>query len=400
MSIKIVLTGGRSPAALELSRLLHAAGHTVIAAESWKRHLCGASKSVAMSCELPPPNQNPRVYAEALRSVIIDSKADVLLPTCEEIYTISKYRDMLIEHCQVFAEPISVLERLHHKGKFIEWAESLGLKVPLTRMAESREELMSLASNRGLFPGGVILKPAYSRSGSKVGVISDAALTPDIEKAVQAAAPISAAYPWVVQARLPGRQLCTYSIAQQGTLVAHTAYWTRYTAGVGSCVHFEHVWEGETFHFVEIFVKATGFTGQIAFDFKEGLDGRLLPIECNPRATSGIHLLAGVPGIDRALVAPSGLQSEGILVPPASGTASMLGAAMLLTGWRGSRTIRQWREWVLDYARARDVLFRWNDPMPAVEQLGVFGRLCVQQWRTGMSLLELTTSDIEWNGEA
>lgn len=398
---RIVLTGGRSPAALELSRLLHAAGHTVFAAESWTRHLCRASRSVTASYMLPPPRQDPSGYAEGLRSVLERCRADVLLPTCEEIYTIARYRDRLEAGCRVLAEPLSVLERLHHKGRFIQLAESLGLPVPFTRLAENREELLDLAGNREWFPDGAVLKPAYSRFGSKVIRVSPACQgNPDaVHEALSSASPVTASYPWVVQAYLPGRQLCTYSMAHGGIITAHTAYWTRHTAGLGTSVHFEHVPERVTSRFVEAFVQALGFTGQIAFDFKEDRQGRLLPLECNPRTTSGIHLLADAPGIDRALLMAPGSPSAA-LTPPSAGRPSMLGLAMLLTGWQGKRTFRQWKEWAHDWSRARDVLFRWNDPMPAVEQLRVFGRLGLQRMRTGLPLMELTTSDIEWNGEA
>jgi predicted ATP-grasp superfamily ATP-dependent carboligase len=393
---RIIVTGGRSPAALELSRLLHAGGHTVLAAESWRRHLCRASNSVSASFELPPPRTNPAGYAEALRSVIVACKADLVIPTCEEIYTIARYREMLSEYCDIFSEPLPVLAQLHHKGIFIQLAEAFGLNVPRTRMAESREELVALAEDRGLFPDGVVMKPVYSRFASKVLVFPQRAL--NLTKAVKSIDSISATYPWVVQSYLPGRQLCTYSIAHHGVLTAHTAYWTKYTAGKGASVHFEHVLEKESLHFVEALVQGLSFTGQIAFDFKEDREGRLLPLECNPRSTSGIHLLADTPGIDLAFISPSARSGREIEFPAAR-KPSMLGSAMLLGGWKDRRTVRAWNEWLSDWVRGRDVLFRWNDPMPALEQLTMLGQLSMERMRTGLSFMELTTADIEWNGE-
>lgn len=397
-SKRIVVTGGRSPAALEITRLLHAAGHTVFAAESWERHLCRASRSVAASFKLPAPRHDPEGYAEALRRVIVQCNADVLLPTCEEIYTIARYKELLSEHCYVFTEPLAVLSQLHHKGKFIERASSFGLPVPQTRLAENPEQLLRLAGDRELFPHGAVMKPAYSRFASKVMVIpSDRQL--DLQKVLSAVNSVSAQYPWVVQNYLPGRQLCTYSIAHQGVITAHTAYRTKHTAGQGASVQFEHEADRESFAWVETFVKKLGFSGQIAFDFKEDHEGRLLPLECNPRTTSGIHLLAGVRGLDRVFL-QSERCSDGTPLTPSSGSPAMLGAAMLLTGWSGKHTWGEWQEWASDWARSRDVLFRRDDPMPALEQLRVLGRLTKERLRSKLSLIELTTSDIEWNGEA
>jgi predicted ATP-grasp superfamily ATP-dependent carboligase len=395
-SKRIIVTGGRSPAALELSRLLSASGHTVFAAESWKRHLCRSSRSVSASFLLPPPKQNPADYAKELRSVIESCRADILIPTCEEIYTIARYRELLGECCVVFTEPLSILEQLHHKGSFIRLVEAFGLNAPITRVAESRGELLDLARDKELFPDGVVLKPVYSRFASKVVAIPPGSR--NVEKYAGQVEQISEMYPWVVQSYLPGRQLCTYSVVHQGHIAAHTSYWTKYAAGRGASIHFEHVVERETFRFVETLVKALGFTGQIAFDFKEDREGRLLPLECNPRMTSGIHLLANTRGIDRVFVSQGTLSKECTLYPT-SREPSMLGAAMLVSGWRGSRSLREWKEWAMDWARGRDVLFDWNDPMPAFEQLRVLGRLAMERLRTGVSLMELTTSDIEWNGE-
>ncbi|TGV95612.1 hypothetical protein EN797_039860, partial [Mesorhizobium sp. M2E.F.Ca.ET.154.01.1.1] len=40
---------------------------------------------------------------------------------------------------------------------------------------------------------------------------------------------------------------------------------------------------------VERIVAGTGWSGQISFDLMREADGTVLPLECNPRAVSGLH---------------------------------------------------------------------------------------------------------------
>ena len=55
---------------------------------------------------------------------------------------------------------------------------------------------------------------------------------------------------------------------------------------------------------VETFVAREGYTGQIAFDFIETEAGVMYALECNPRATSGVHLLAAHPEFAAAFFTP------------------------------------------------------------------------------------------------
>lgn len=394
---RILITGGRAPVALELARLFREAGHTVLAAESLKRHLCRVSRSVTASFTLPPPRQDPGGYVEGLTSIIDRYGVDLLVPTCEEVFHISKGYDKLAKHCRVFTEPLPVLAKLHHKYEFIRTAASAGLPVPETRLLTCPEEAEELYGDPMLFPSGIALKPAYSRFATRVVLMRRDGGDTSAPLRLGALG-ISAAQPWVAQEYLPGRQLCTYSIVSNGEIRAHTAYWTRYSAGAGASVHFEHTPNQEAFDWVRQFVKAIRYTGQIAFDFKEAPDGTLLPLECNPRATSGIHLLAGAPGIDRSFLTDASTPPSPPLIP-ADGTAAMLGFAMLGSGWQGKRTGRELWRWIQDGLRARDVVFRMKDPLPALEQLRMLKQFLRMKQEHGISLIEATTMDIEWNGE-
>ena len=90
-------------------------------------------------------------------------------------------------------------------------------------------------------------------------------------------------------------------VAHEGRVLGTVVYRARILSGTVA-VSFERVVEPiRTNCWIELFAAGTGFSGFLSFDFRLDAEGRNLPIECNPRATSGIHFVA--PGAARALLA-------------------------------------------------------------------------------------------------
>lgn len=353
----ILITGTRAPSSLEIARHFHAAGHRVVSAESLKYPLCKSSRSVSRSFQVQPPRQDPEGYIEGLEKIIREEKIDLLIPTCEEIYTIAKNRENL--SCEVFCDTFEKLMELHDKWSFIEKAKSLGLAVPRTWRLESNEVLN--------FPLEVVLKPVFSRFGTQVHYLNSHEKLPSLE--------ITKQFPWVAQERLRGPAYCTYSIVREGKIQAHAAYPVKICAGQGACIYFEAVEQKEIFTWIETFVDKIKFTGQIAFDFIQDASGTFYPIECNPRTTSGVHLFTH---LDKAM-----LQFNEKVEEPKKGTKKMLLLAMLGYGRM---------KW------AKDVLFDLRDPWPFFTQFATFFNIAWIARKTGKSLLEASTHDIEWNG--
>ncbi len=420
----ILLTGGRAPATLDLARSFHAQGHRVTVAESLPNSLTAASNATHASFVLPPPRQQPAAFVEALADIIRQQQIDLLIPTCEEIFYVAMGREKLAGLCTVFAEPIERLRTLHNKCRFIQTAEAMGLPVPGTVPIETEADLRAAFEH---WPR-LVLKPVYSRFASRTLILPPASTT-------FASLCASSASPWVAQEYLTGQPLCTYSIAHAGRLTAHTTYRSIFTAGQGATIHFQHVDHRASLAWVRRFVETFGFTGQIAFDFVE-TDGTVRAIECNPRATSGIHLLAAA-----AHFPDTFFDGEmECLFPPAQ-PAPMLSAAMLLYGLpaalknnlytriekntdfqtnpssfrsvytKSSSTLAHERaggtglkkptlgHWWQAFHSGRDVIFRWNDMRPTFAQWQSILHFISLGWRRGITALEASTLDIEWNGE-
>lgn len=421
----ILLTGGRAPATLDLARSFHAQGHRLFVAESLAGSLTATSNATYASFVVPPPRQQPAAFVESLAEIIQTQRIDLLIPTCEEIFYVAMGREKLAALCTVFVEPIERLRLLHDKWTFIQTALEMGLSVPGTLRIETEADLCAAFAR---WPR-LVLKPVYSRFASRTLILPP----PFTAFASLRASPAS---PWVAQEYLAGEPICTYSVAHAGRLTAHTAYRAEFTAGQGATIRFQHAEHPASLAWVQRFVEAFGFTGQIAFDFIEepGAGGTVRAIECNPRATSGVHLLAAAPRFPDAFFQPAFTPvrnqnrnadfTEGAdfadyisvnppfprhprsippseppcLFPPAQ-AAPMLLSAMLLYGLPAALKKQSLSHWWQAFRSGRDVIFRREDARPAFAQWHSLLHFVALGWRHKITPLEASTRDIEWNGE-
>jgi hypothetical protein len=199
---------------------------------------------------------------------------------------------------------------------------------------------------------------------------------------------------WIAQELIAGREICTYSVVQHGRLTAHAAYCADFTAGRGATIVFQPFTHQGSFDWVQRFVAAIGFTGQIAFDFIETPDGEVNALECNPRATSGVHLFSSQPEFASAF-----LDDSSPCLTPAKKGSSMLSTGMLVYGLGASVKKRRFGKWLLTFLASRDVIFDAFDPLPFLFQWRSISAYLKLARMHGLSLLAASTFDIEWNGE-
>lgn len=449
---RFLLTGGRAPATLELARLLRGAGHRVYVAESLPVHLCRSSRDVERCFDVPPPVSDEEGFVDRLRQIIREQHIDYLIPTCEEVFYIARAYDRLSGCCVVFTSPIALMRSLHSKWEFIALLRSGGLHAPDSWLIRREQELHSVL--REIDPEARmkwVLKREFSRFSSKVVIFTGNPPAPLRIKEGES---------WVLQRFVEGRQICTFAVASEGRMGAYAAYAAEFTAGMGASISFVYEPDPDVLLWMKRFVALTGFTGFIALDMILGEDGRIHPIECNPRLTSGIHLFRAGDGIDKAIMAadrrrgathgldepasigrrrgaahgldvhggtdfrwtrlcgpdapaaadlcgyasphsaqlPACGASQEIIVPK-SGHSSMIALAMLLYGLPQVRSMSGLGRWLRRLLTSRDVLFRWRDPLPFLGQLGVYGAIWRISRRMKITPLEASTADIEWNGE-
>lgn len=382
----VLLTGGRAPVTLDLARKFNSYGMTVYVAESLPNHLCKYSRAVKESFELPAPKLFLDRYIEELKAVIVRKQIDLLIPTCEEVFYIARYKDNITSACPgvtVFVDSFEKLKILHDKSAFIEYIGHLGKVVPRTWLLKSHEDVTDFY-RRTQFSQRIIIKPVFSRFATKVFELEDGKNIPPLD--------VSINHPWIVQEFIIGKQYSSYSICHSGTVSAHTTYAAKFTAGKGACICFNHINHPAIYQWVKEIVEKLQFTGQIAFDFIETPEGILYPLECNPRATSGIHLLN-----NQELVAA--MTVPNVALQPSELRSYMIALAMLSYGLSQCKEFAGLQRWMKTFWHSKDVIFSLDDPVPFFQQFVIMKTLYSIYCNRGTSMIEATTYDIEWNGE-
>ena len=161
---RILITGGRAPAALDLARKFDATGHTVFAADSAPWMVCGASRAVQDSFRLPEPKHHPYDFALELARIIERERIDVVVPTCEEVFYVGRFKTLLSERARVFCPDLDILRSLHSKWEFaslVEREAGFGsiVQAPESWRITGGADISSLPAPSDQ----LVFKPVYSR---------------------------------------------------------------------------------------------------------------------------------------------------------------------------------------------------------------------------------------------
>ncbi len=377
--MKVLLTLGRLPKALDIARALAAAGCEVIVAEPFSWHLTRLSRSVARCVRVPAPNDDEQAFQQALVQLIDREGIELVVPVSDETMHVGALHGVLPPSTRLFCPAQPALLALHDKLEFIRIAEQAGLPVPRTCEASDFDGASELLAS-----ARCISKPRYSSAGKGLLDHPRGSSPPREEPA---------APPRVYQEYLPGEELSTFGVARQGELVANVVYRGLIMSGTVA-VSFERVQdppEGLD-DWARQFARATGHDGFLSFDFRLDADGRALPMECNPRATSGIHFitpaaLAEVILNDASTLAADGLRREMRLQQFYPALTEVQSAALRGRGVPGSLRL---------LFGIRDVSWDPADPLPLLLQplasIGILWRTILKGWTFG----EAATFDIAW----
>jgi predicted ATP-grasp superfamily ATP-dependent carboligase len=379
--MRVLILGGRAPVALDHARRFHAQGWHTYVADSVSCRMSNWSNAVDVAVRLPPPRYALSAFREALRRLVEREHIDLILPTCEEVFYLSRIRSSLPVTCNVFTAPFEQLQSLHSKWTFLSLAQNCGVEVPRSERVEGLDEAREWAAGRA-----VVLKPEFSRFGVHVRIHPDGIPhAPDV---------LAEVGPWVVQEYHRGRELCSYSIAVAGRLRAHVVYEPKYRLSGSSSYYFDAVSVPAVQGFVEKIIAKIGFTGQISFDWIQEADGNLCVLECNPRAISGLHLFS----VEDPL--PGLMYEDKAATVVLQGVAPrMVGAVMLGVGLPTAMRAGRLQSWYNDWRRATDVIAPSHDRKPALGALADLCSFAGLALQSRSSLRAATTRDIEWDGE-
>lgn len=375
MSQTALITGARSPAALDIARDLTAAGLAVHMADSSPARIARWSHTPVAVHLHASAVQNRERFRQDIGALVARLWPTIVVPTCEEIFHLAAAREDGVDVGPLFAPDLATLDRLHAKDRFNALALSLGLDAPATTL------ITSPLAETGPALDGQVLKACYSRFG----------LAAMIEPSRAAAAAIrpTNALPWILQTRIEGVEHSSYAVVVDGRITAFSAYRSTMRLSGGAGYAFRPAPDGVRDRMLRasrVLADALGMTGQLALDAID--DGtRSWLIECNPRATSGVHLIAGGGHLARAMrgqvsrSTPS--EDERHLLP------MMLSWGVLDHLRRGHRPT----------LAGRDVIGAPGDRMPLLGAVADTIGFAASSVRHRVSLTGATTRDIEWNGE-
>lgn len=379
--MRVLVLGARAPVALDHARRFASQGWQAFVADSISCRVSAWSHSISGAFRLPPPRYALRQFRQELARLIEQHQIDLLLPTCEESFYVSAVRPQLPKECLVFVAPFEQMHQLHSKARFLELATDCGIPVPKSSVVASLDAARDWAGGRA-----VVLKPEYSRFGVYVRIYQDG--IPQKAESL----PFSAR--WIVQELMTGLELCSYTIAVDGRITAHVVYEPTYRLRRSSSYYFEPRSVPQITTAIAKIVGTLRYTGQISFDWIVSPTGVVVPLECNPRAVSGLHLYLDDEPLPEAI-----LGRVCAAVSPRHDLPAMLAPAMLLFGLPAALRSGTWRRWNMDWHRARDVLTRPCDWGPTPGVFADFSAFGASALRHGCSVRAAATRDSEWDGE-
>lgn len=380
---RVLITGARSAAALDLARDFSAAGWEPLLADSVRSHMARWSNVRASHHSYPPPRQQGEAFRRRICKLVDEHRVELVVPTCEEVFHLSAPSLHAKLGERLFAPDLASLRRLHDKLAFAQACSKWGLPAPESFPVETRAHLDRFAASSRDW----VFKPRFSRFGDKAVVGPAPAALSSISPAPEK--------PWLAQRRVVGEEACFQAIAHCGRMIAFAAYGSKWRLGGGARYAFEPLLADRDAVLREIarrLAHRADLHGQFACDVMFDASGAPHLLECNPRATSGIHLLAGEGHLARAM-------QEGRAAPEVSRRTVYLAPAMLLFGLPLALRTGDTAGWRACLSGGSDAISRPGDRAPLAGALADAGMFFLHGLRHGVSTNAATTWDIEWNGE-
>jgi hypothetical protein len=381
---RILITGARAPVALHFARILSAAGHQIILADSQYFPIARATKFKKAYYHLPKPIESILSYGNAVQQIVNDGSCDLVIPTCEEIFFLAACRDLHRFRLPLLAPSFEKLEAVHNKYQFALSTQGYPAQAAYTRLLTSVADVVAINTEAHK----LVFKPVWSRFASEVLICPTQkqleTLCPSLEK------------PWIAQEYLPGEELCCWALVKDGNVITMSSYRPLHRVGLGAAIAFEPNDDVTIAAFVKSYCKSLQWTGQISFDFKRDANGVLHVLECNPRTTSGVHFFGTRSGLAGAIINAASCQpniSTAMTLPLAL-LAFGMPKAILRQGIRGALDL--WRE-----LRFMEDISTWpgDRSLLPMQLLGLI-EVAFNAFKKRKKLTSAATYDIEWNGRS
>ncbi|WP_036482405.1 ATP-grasp domain-containing protein [Myxosarcina sp. GI1] len=368
---RILITGAKMTKALQLARFFHRDGHAVFLVETHKYWLSGHrfSRAVKGFYTVPVPEQDPEGYCQALLKIVKQNNIDLFIPVSSPIasYYDSLAKKTLEPYCQAIHLDPELTEILDDKYAFCSKARELGLSAPkVFRISDPQQ----------------ILDFDFDSDGSRYILKSipyDSVLRLDLTRlpfegmeGFVRNLPISEDKPWVMQEFIRGKEYCFHATVRNGKIRLHCC-----SESSPFQINYQQVDNPAIYQWVEKFVSELNLTGQVCFDVIQAADGKVYPIECNPRLHSAITMFHDHPGVAKAYLTDGEPGEEPITpLPDSKPTYWTYHELWRLTGISSLSELKAWWHKV---TTGTDAILDLDDPLPF---------LMLHNWQIPLLLLD------------
>lgn len=348
----VLLTGGKMTKCLQLARMFKSLGDRVVVVETPAYRWCGTrfSRSVDAFHVVPKYGRGRISYEKRLAKLAIMENVDLIVPVSSPAaaYHEAKSKEYVRPETEVFQFDESVIEVLDDKFAFCQLCHEYGLSAPEVVRIEAVEDLLNydFPPDKRYILKSINYDPVYRLDLRTLP-------HPGWRERV-AALPIQPDNPWVLQEFVEGREVCTHSTIRDGKIRLYVC-----SDSSPFQVNYRMLDLPEVHHWVSRFAEQLGGKGQASFDFILTENGRVMPIECNPRTHSAITLFHDQPE------AATGYWSDGsdTYQPRLNTTPTYWLYHEVQRWWRaGSNEERSYVQNRI--RRGKDAVFNSRDPWP------------------------------------
>jgi predicted ATP-grasp superfamily ATP-dependent carboligase len=300
--MNILVTDGKSRAALAVTRSLGRKGCNVIVTGAAKGNIAAASRFCQKSYATSSAMGGARKFTEEIASIVAKEKIHAIFPITEQsILQLNKVRDQLPGNPVLACAVSEQMEAVSNKYSLFQMAQSIGVPIPETVFVEGFEDFVAKEPGISDFPA--VVKPAFSKipDGDRL-IPATVMYAPDRTELTRLyeSKPVLG-YPSLIQERIVGEGTGLFTLFdgdRHQVLFAHRRLLEKPPSGGVSVVCESVALDPDMVESAKKLLAAVGWRGVAMVEFKRDIrDRRAKLMEINGRFWGSLQLAISA-GVD------------------------------------------------------------------------------------------------------
>lgn len=380
--MSVLVTPGNLRSALAVTRSLGRRGIPVTIADERPNNLAGRSRYCQASIGVPSPATAAAAFVDEIHQIVARGNHRVVVPTDDVALMVLAEARPRFEGLVTLPFPdLEAIQVAHDKSVLMSLAEEEGIPVPKTVLVHDPDDLTEAIRRVG-FPA--VVKPRLSHfrrngewvRGSGPHYVSTVRQLEAACRRIHETVPLS-----LVQEYIPGEGRGVFLLMNRGkvcTAFAHRRIREKPPSGGVSVVSESIALDPRLLAYSHRLLEALKWHGVAMVEFKhDRRDGRAKLLEINGRFWGSLQLAVDA-GIDfpyllyrmavHGDIEPAFTYREGVRLRWWLGDLDWL-----LLRFRETSPLGAIREFLRHFGKgARNEIFRWDDPVPALEELSQY----------------------------